>query len=109
MGTSLRSDRDIVLFVVLVVPFLVPRMINFQLSSKNGRPTQVVDRKVGAPLIFVFEECEAFALSRFPVSHEFHPNGLAVLREYRNDIAFGKIERQAANIYVGSVTIVGVP
>lgn len=79
--------RDVILFF-LVVASLVARMIHTQHSTKNCRTAEVVDCKVGAALVLVFEERKASTLASFLITNQVHMDRLSVLREYSHDVAF---------------------
>ena len=88
---------------------LVNGVIHIQLSSQDLCTAEIVDGKIGTPLIGVLEPSKATALASFAVTGELDKCGLAVLREDCDDVAFVELERYATYENVGGVTVVGVP
>lgn len=99
---------DIVLRFLSVLP-LVSRVINPQYPSHDFCSSEIIHRQVRTSLIFIFEKTEAFAFPALLVAHEIDVDGFAVLAEDSDDVAFGEVERESANVNVGCVAVVGVP
>jgi hypothetical protein len=60
-------------------------------------------------LILILQKRETLALARLLVSDEIDMRGVPELRENGNDITFGDVKRQPADVDVGCVAVVGVP
>lgn len=103
-----QHRRDIVL-LTFVLMSLVPAMIDAQHAAEYRGAAQIVDRQVRAPLVFIFEERKALTLAGFFVADEVHMYRFAVLRENRNDVAFGQLIWKAADVDVCGVAVVGMP
>lgn len=95
----------------LLIPLLllIPRMIHLQYPPHNRRAPKVIHGQIRAPLVLILEEGEAFGFSAFLVADEVDVGGLAVLGEDGQDVAFGEVEGEAADVEVGRVAVVGVP
>lgn len=102
-----------VLFVANAFNFafflFVSRVIYTDHSAHDSSTTQVVHGQVAALLVFIFQEAESARLARFFVSDEIDVHGVAILAEDCQNVSFGKLERQAADVKVSCVAIVGVP
>jgi hypothetical protein len=77
---------------VLILPWLIPRMIDIQQPSHKARAPQIVHGKIATPLILVLEPTKATRLARLLISRELKPDGFAVLGEYCDDVAFGEVK-----------------
>jgi hypothetical protein len=100
---------DVAFIFVFIVSLLVSRVVDGEHLPHNGCAAEVVDSEIATPLIFVFQPTKALALSCFLVAHEADPDGLAILREDCDDVSFGEVEVEAADVDVGRVAVVGVP
>jgi hypothetical protein len=84
-------------------------MIHPKHPAQNSRPTQVIHRQITAPLILILQERKPSALAGFFVAREVQMHRISVLREDGEDVAFTKLEWQAADVDVGCVAVVCVP
>lgn len=87
-----HESRDVVR-LLLVIPSLVARVVHAQNPPQHGGTSQIIDREIRAALILVLEECKPPALPGVLVADEVDVNRLAVLREDREDVALGQVER----------------
>lgn len=94
---------------VLVVPRLVPRVVDADQAAGDVGAAEVVHGEVAAALVLVLEPAEPLAPPRLLVPRELEEHGLAVLREDGDDVALGQLVRQAAEVDEGGVAVVGVP
>ena len=62
-------------------------MVDADGSAANIRTAKIVDRKVGAALIFVFQPPKTARLAGFLVAGKFEEHRLAELGEYCNYIS----------------------
>lgn len=97
------------LLEVLVVPRLVPGVVDAHHAAPDGRAAEVVDGQVRAALVLVLEPAEAAALARLAFARQLEEDGLAELRENGDDVALGELEREAAKEDEGGVAVVDVP
>lgn len=104
-----RLPVDAALVYVLVVPGLVPRVVNADHAAVYGGAAQVVHREVGAALVLVLEPAEAARLARLLVAGELEEGRLAVLREDGYDIALAELVGQPAEVDEGRVAVVDMP
>lgn len=100
---------NVAFIFVFVVAFLVAGVVDGEHFAHDGCAAEVVDGQVAAPLVLVFQPAEAPALAGFLVAHEADPDGLAILGEDCDDVSFGQVEVEAADVDVGRVAVVGVP
>lgn len=70
--------RDVVI-LVLVISSLVPRVIDSQHASQHRSAAHIVHRKVGTPLIFVFQEREASAFAGLLVASQVDMDRFSIL------------------------------
>lgn len=100
---------DLALLEVLVVPRLVPRVVDADEAAPDSGAAEVVNGQVGAALVLIFEPAEAAALARVAVARQLEEGRLAVLREDGDDVALGELEGQPAEEDEGRVAVVDVP
>lgn len=100
---------DLALLHVLVVPRLVARVVHAHHAAPDGRAAKVVHSQVCAALVLILEPAEAPALAGVAVAGQLQEDGLAELGEDGNDVAFGELVGQAAEVDEGGVTVVDVP
>lgn len=91
------------LFLLAILP-LVSRVVHLQRSPHDARAAEVVHREVRRALVFIFEEREAFALAGLFVADEVEVGRFAELGEDGQDVAFGEVEGEAADVDVGCVS-----
>lgn len=99
---------DIVSLLFVIAP-LVSGMVDTQHPTHDRRTAQIVHGQVGTPLILVFQPGESAALACFLVAREVYVHGLAVLRKNGDDITFGQVEGQSADVDVGRISVIRVP
>lgn len=104
-----RLPVDAALVHVLVVPGLVPRVVDADHAAVDGRATQIVDGEVGAALVLVLEPAEAARLTRLLVAGELEEGRLAELREDCDDVALAELVGQSAEVNEGGVAVVDMP
>lgn len=104
-----RLPVDAALVHVLVVPGLVPRMVDADHAAIDGRAAQVVDGEVGAALVLVLEPAEAARLARLLVAGELEEGRLAELREDGDYIALAELVGQPAEVDEGGIAVVDMP
>lgn len=104
-----RLPVDAALVHVLVVPGLVPRVVDADHAAVDGRAAQVVDGEVGAALVLVLEPAEAARLARLLVAGELEEGRLAVLREDGDDVTLAELVWEPAEVDKRRVTIVDMP
>ena len=68
------------LFLLAIFP-LVARMVHFQYPSHDAGAAEIIHGQVRRALIFIFQECEAFAFSGFFVPDEVYVGRFAELGE----------------------------
>lgn len=100
---------DFEFILVFVVARLIPRVVDPQQSPSDFCAAEIVDRQVGAALVFVLEPAEALGLARLLVAHELEEHRFAELGEDRDDVAFGEVVGEAAKVDKGRVAVVDVP
>lgn len=104
-----RLPVDAALVHVLVVPRLVPRMVDADHAAVDGRAAQVVHGKVCAALVLVLEPAEAARLARLLVAGELEEGRLAELREDGDDVALAELVGEPAEVDEGRVAVVDMP
>lgn len=97
------------IFLFLIVPLLILRMIHLQHPPHDRRSSQVIHGQVRATLILILEEREPFGLAGLLVADELDERGFPELGEDGDDVAFGEVEGEAADVDVGGVGVVAVP
>lgn len=94
---------------ILVVPELVPRMVDPDEPASYLRASDVIHGQVCAPLVLVLQPAEPAALARLLVARELDVDGFAVLAEDGDDVAFREGEGQTAKGDPCRVPVVDVP
>lgn len=97
------------LVLVLVIALRVASVIDAQKAPTNFCTTEIVHGQIGALLVFVFEPPKSLRLACFLIAYKLQKYGLAKLRENCDYVAFGELVRQAAEINVRRVAVVGMP
>lgn len=97
------------LLEILIVLLLVSRVVHTDHPSADSRTSQIIHGQIGAPLVFIFQPAETPALARLAVARQLEENRLAELGEDCDDIAFGKLIGEAAEVDKGGVAVVDVP
>lgn len=100
---------DLALLGILVIPRLIPRVVDADQATANVRAPEVVDGEIRRPLVLVLEPAESLALARLGIARQLEEDGLAKLREDGDDVAFGQLVGQPAEVNVGRVAVVDVP
>lgn len=100
---------NLALLGVIVVPRLVPRVVDTDKAAADSGAAEVVDGQVGAALVLILEPAEAAALARVAVARQLEEGRFAVLREDGDDVALGELEGQPAEEDEGRVAVVDVP
>lgn len=104
-----RLPVDAALVHVLVVPGLIPRVVDADHAAVYGGAAQVVDGEVGAALVLVLEPAEAARLARLLVAGELEEGRLAVLREDGDDVALAELVGKPAEVDEGRVAVIDMP
>jgi hypothetical protein len=104
-----RLPVAVALVRVVVVAGLVSRMVDSHLAPEDIGAVEVVDGEDGAAAILILEPAEALGLARLLIARHLDEDGLAILREDDDDVAFGELKRDAAKVDPRRVTPVGVP
>lgn len=104
-----RLPVDAALVHVLVVPRLVPRVVDADHAAVDGRAAQVVHDEVGAALVLVLEPAEAARLARLLVAGELEEGRLSELGEDGDDVALAELVGEPAEVDEGRVAVVDMP
>lgn len=100
---------DATLVHILVVPRLVPRVVDADHAAVYGGTAQIVDGEVGAALVLVFEPAEAARLARFLIAGELEKGRLAILGEDGDDIALTELVWEPTEVDKGRISVVDMP
>lgn len=100
---------NVAFILIFVISFLIACVIDCKHFTHDCCAAEIVDGQVATPLILIFEPSKAPALAGLFVAHQTNPDGLAILGENGNDVSFGQVEVEAADIDVGRVAVVGMP
>lgn len=100
---------DAALVHILVVPGLVPRVVDADHAAVYGSAAQIVDGEVGAALVLILEPAEAARLARLLVAGELEKGRLAVLGEDGDDIALTELVWEPTEVDERRISVVDMP